>query len=346
MAPSSCLQAALDAIPAAAVAVDADRRIILANKNVAALFALPGPDVLGRRLSDIAAGLDPLEPLLAGGAASTGLASVITVGRRNIPVLIDVTPLPEPDCRGALVVLMENHDTAETARRIEQLECLAGIGEIAAGAIHEIRNPLTSINGFIHLLKTRATRQTDQAALEYCTLISEEIGHINSILTDFLALAKPRATAFAAVDIGQLVRDVQGLMYGEAVLSRVTVEVRLPGGPLPVHGNADKIKAVLINLCRNAIDAMPDGGAITVTVTATAGSGAVRVAVADSGVGMPAAVLTEIFKPFYTTKENGTGLGLAICRRIMQEHRGEITVASEEGKGTTFTITFPGRQEN
>ncbi len=337
--PSPCLQAALDAIPAAAVAVDADRRVVLANKNAAALFALPGPDVPGRRLSDIAAGLDPLGPVLADGVPAAGLATVITVGQRAIPVLIDVTPLPEPDCGGALVVLMENHDTAETARRIERLECLAGIGEIAAGAIHEIRNPLTSINGFIHLLRNRATRQTDQAALEYCALISQEIGHINSILSDFLALAKPRAAAFGAVDIGRLVRDVQGLMYGEAILSRIAIEVRLPDGPLPVYGNADKIKAVLINLCRNAIDAMPDGG--TIVITAAAEAAAVRIDVADDGVGMPPAVLAEIFKPFYTTKENGTGLGLAICRRIMHEHRGEITVASQDGKGSIFTLTFP-----
>jgi signal transduction histidine kinase len=324
--------------------VDADRRVVLANKNAAALFALPCPDVLGRRLGDLAAELAPLDPVLAAGAASTGLASVITVGRRTIPVVVDVTPLPDPACGGALVVLMENHDTAETARRIEQLESLAGIGEIAAGAIHEIRNPLTSINGFIHLLKNRANRQTDQAALEYCALISEEIGHINNILSDFLALAKPRTAAFAAVDIGRLVRDVQGLIYGEAVLSRVDVEVRLSDGPLPVYGNADKIKAVLINLCRNALDAMPDGG--TITITAAADGGTVRVAVADNGVGMPPAILSEIFKPFYTTKENGTGLGLAICRRIMQEHRGETAVESEEGKGTTFTLIFPRHQEN
>ncbi len=340
-----CPQAVLDAIPAAALVVDTERRVVLMNKTADKLIALPRPAVLGQRLPGLIAGLDWLDPALAAGTLLAGKESVLAVGSGNVEVLVDVTPLPAPgNPGGALVVLRDTGDTRESVRRFEQLESLAGIGEIAAGAIHEIRNPLTSISGFIQLIKSRAARQTDQTLLDYCTLIADEIGHINGILSDFLTLAKSQGGKFAAIDIRQLIRDVQGLMYGEAVLSRIAIIPRLPAEPLMICGNGDKIKEVLINLFRNAFHAMPDGGPVTVAATAAAGT--VQITVADTGSGMSPPVMEEIFKPFYTTKETGTGLGLAICRRIMHEHNGEITVASEEGKGTTFTLTFPSFQEN
>lgn len=337
------LQVALDAIPAAAAVLDADHRVALINKHAERLLALSRQAASGRLLSD--AGLAWLGPLLRNGGAFTGKEATLTVPGHPVAVLVDAAPLPldgKPD--GTLVVIREPPAACETDRRIEQLESLAGIGEIAAGAIHEIRNPLTSISGFIQLMRARAVRQADQTTTDYCTLIAEEIGHINGILSDFLTLAKSRNTRFAALDIGRLVRDVQSLIYGEAILSHITVAVDLPGEPLLIHGNGDKIKEVLINLARNAFQAMPDGGALT--ITARADGPAVRIDLADTGQGIADSAMAEIFKPFYTTKESGTGLGLAICRRIVGDHRGEITVSSEVGKGTTFTLTFPRRPEN
>ena len=227
----------------------------------------------------------------------------------------------------------------ETPHCIDQLEALAGIGEIAATTIHEIRNPLTSISGFVQLLRARAARQNDPTSVDYCTLITEEISHINNILSDFLALAKPQEAKFATVDLGHIIQDVLTLMYGEAVLSQIAIIPRLPDRPLWVFGNAAKIKEVLINLCRNAFQAMGPGG--TLTITGEADLETVRVAVTDTGQGMSAQTMAEIFKPFFTTKETGTGLGLAISQRIIRSHGGQITVASEEGKGTTFTLTLP-----
>lgn len=227
----------------------------------------------------------------------------------------------------------------ETPRCIDQLEALAGIGEIAATTIHEIRNPLTSISGFVQLLRARAARQNDPTSVDYCTLITEEIIHINNILSDFLALAKPQEAKFATIDISRIIQDVLTLMYGEAVHSHIAIIPRLPDRPLWVCGNAEKIKEVLINLCRNAFQAMgPDG---ILTITGEDDPETVRIAVTDTGQGMSAQTMAEIFKPFFTTKETGTGLGLAISRRIVRSHGGEITVASEEGKGTTFTLVLP-----
>jgi len=338
------LQAALDAVPCAAVVLDAGHRIFHINKHAEKMLGLIRPAVLGRPFPDVAV-LAPLAPLLAGRAFAAREA-ILALAGRPAPVAVDAAPLPASDGGpdGTLVIIRESPCSPESGRRIEKLESLAGIGEIAAGAIHEIRNPLTSISGFIQLMRARALRQADQTTQDYCTLIAEEINHINGILTDFLTLARTRETKRGAVDISRLIRDVQSLMYGEALLSGITFLVRLPGEPLLIHGNAAKIKEALVNLARNAFQAMSGGG--TLTITAGAEDKAVRITIADTGQGMSAAVLADIFKPFYTTKENGTGLGLAICRRIVEEHRGEIAVSSEQGKGATFTITFPKLQEN
>ncbi|MDR7868833.1 MAG: ATP-binding protein [Sporomusaceae bacterium] len=332
------LQVVLDAIPAAAAVLDADHRVALINRHAEKLLALHRSAAIGHLLPDI--GLAWLAPLLRPGNSFTGKQACLTDSGYPATVFVDAAPLPhDGNPGGTLVVIREIPDTCRADRRIEQLESLAGIGEIAAGAIHEIRNPLTSISGFVQLMRARAVRQADQTTTDYCTLIAEEIGHINSVLSDFLTLAKSPNTKFTAVDIGQLIRDVQSLIYGEAILSKITVTARLPGEPLLIHGNSDKIKEVLINLARNAFQAMPDGGALT--ITARADGPAARIDLADTGQGIARTAMAEIFKPFYTTKENGTGLGLAICRRIVEDHRGEITVSSEIGKGAVFTLTFP-----
>ncbi len=337
------LQVALDAIPSAAVVLDADHRVALINNRAEKLLALPRQAASGRRLSD--AGLAWLGPLLRDGGAFTGKEATLAAPGHPGAILVDAAPLPGGgDADGTLVVIRETPDICEPSHRIGQLESLAGIGEIAAGAIHEIRNPLTSISGFIQLIRARAVRQADQTTADYCTLIADEIGHINGVLSDFLTLAKSRNASFAALDIGRLVRDIQSLIYGEAILSHITVAVNLPDEPLLIHGNRDRIKEVLINLARNAFQAMPDGG--TLAITARGDGPAVRIDLADTGQGIADSALAEIFKPFYTTKESGTGLGLAICRRIVGDHRGEITVRSEVGKGTTFTLTFPRLPEN
>jgi signal transduction histidine kinase len=215
---------------------------------------------------------------------------------------------------------------------------------MAAGTIHEIRNPLTSISGFVQLLKARVSRQNDQTSIDYCRLITEEIVHINNILSDFLTLAKPQENKFEKVNIVQLVYDVLTLMYGEALLFQIALIPRLPDMPLYFTGNPEKIKEVLINIARNAFQAMTPGGTLTIGVTADNAN--IYIDVIDTGHGMSDSVIADIFKPFFTTKQAGTGLGLAICHRIIREHQGEIKVFSQINKGTTFTLILPRVHED
>lgn len=339
--PAKTLSLIGDAIPAAAFAVDVDCRLFLFNKAAAEMFRLDRQEALGRHLSEIVGETAWLSHVLKQGAVLAGSELTLPWRGQTIRAVVDAVPLDAGDGRitGALVVLNDAASLRETERRIQQLEILAGIGELAAGTVHEIRNPLTSISGFVQLLRARATRQSDQTSVDYCSLITEEINHINSILSDFLTLAKPQESKFTRVDLIQLTRDLLNLLYGEAILSQITISHRLPPEPLWVHGNSEKIKEVLINICRNAFQAMTGGG--TLTIAAEADDEFARIAVTDNGHGVPEALTAQIFKPFFTTKEDGTGLGLAICQRIMHNHGGEITVTSLPGEGSTFTLVFP-----
>lgn len=344
--PVSTAQAIGEAIPAAAFAIDNEFRLFFFNKGAAELFDLERQHVLGLRLEEVLGEINWLVPVVTQGVTLWGGEITLPWRQQTLRAIVDATPLTADDGRlsGALVVIKDAASLKETERRIQQLEILAGIGELAAGTVHEIRNPLTSISGFVQLLRARAARQNDQTSIDYCGLITEEISHINSILSDFLTLAKPQEVRFTRVNIVQLIHDLLNLMYGEAMLSQIAIAHRLPPGPLWVCGNGEKIKEVLINICRNAFQAMTAGG--TLTITADADNDTVHVAVTDDGHGVPETISAQIFKPFFTTKEDGTGLGLAICQRIMHEHHGEITVNSVDGKGATFTLVFPRLQDS
>ena len=334
-----------DAIPAAVIAVNLDYHITIFNKGAESLFGVDrnimlSQDLRGffdaQQLAQLA-----LAETLATGIVCLAREQTFHVNGRSFHALPDVTPLFDSDhnISGALAIIRDLGYLREADQRLHHLEILAGIGEMAAGTIHEIRNPLTSVNGFVQLLQLRAARQNDQTAVGYCKLISDEVMHINNILSDFLTLAKPQGSKTAKTNIVQLVHDVLTLMYGEALLFQMTLVHQLPSQPLYFWGNGEKIKEVLINLCRNAFQAMVPGGTLTISISADTDK--IRVALTDTGHGMTEATIANIFKPFFTTKEAGTGLGLAICQRIIHDHNGEITVTSEIGQGSTFTLVFP-----
>ncbi|MDR3592467.1 MAG: ATP-binding protein [Negativicutes bacterium] len=338
-----------DAIPAAVIAINPGYQITLFNKGAETLFGADRSSMLGQDLRSFFAlrqsTRPALEETLSTGVACLSREQTLHFNGRSFPVLLDVTPLFDPDrgISGALAMFRDVAHIREDGQRLHHLEILAGIGEMSAGTIHEIRNPLTSVSGYVQLLQLRAARAADETSVGYCRLISEEINHINTILSDFLTLAKPQSGKIAKIDIVRLVQDVLTLMYGEALLFNMTLVHHLPTESLYLLANREKIKEVLINLCRNAFQAMVPGGTLTITVSADADN--IRITLSDTGHGMADATIANIFKPFFTTKEAGTGLGLAICQKIMHDHNGEITVTSEIGHGSTFTLTFPRLQD-
>lgn len=335
-----------DTIPAAALAVDAASHIRFITKAAQALLGQSGEALIGQPLTALLTNQADVAHTAIIATLQTGAVSVVReallhCSDRVASLSFDIVPLfgRQKKIIGALAIIRDIRAQNEADQRLRHLEALSGIGEMAAGTIHEIRNPLTSINGFVQLLRTRASRQNDFTSMEYCSLITGEVNRINTILSDFLTLAKPQDNKFSKVNVNSLTRDVLNLIYGEAIISEIEIRRNLPADELFILGSGEKLKEVMINICRNAFQAMQAGGVLELGLSGDDAN--VYVDLIDTGHGIPEAIRADIFKPFFTTKANGTGLGLAICERIINEHDGKIKVASAPGVGTTFTLVLP-----
>jgi len=224
--------------------------------------------------------------------------------------------------------------------QMSRAEHFATLGELAAGLAHEIRNPLAGIAGVIEIVGRDLPVSSPAKAV--VKEVRQEIAQINRILTDLLETARPRAPEMRASDLNTTVEHTVMLARQQVLSKPIKIEFT-PGLDLPeVEHDSDQIHQVLLNLLLNGVQAIEGSGTVRVTVFEQ-GTDAV-VTVSDTGRGIAAEHLPNIFRPFYTTKGNGTGLGLSLARRIVEEHHGQIEVASSAGKGTTFTVLLPVRQ--
>ncbi|MBS8262901.1 PAS domain S-box protein [Mesobacillus boroniphilus] len=216
---------------------------------------------------------------------------------------------------------------------ILEYEKLNVVGQLAAGIAHEIKNPLTSLKGFIQLMKTG-----QELNHNYLAIMEEEIKRMESVSKELMLMAKPHKSDFKSFDMNDLVDHAITLLMAEAAKKcvEITKQSTLEDGMFLCDGN--KIKQVLINMLMNSIDAMELPGEITVAISKS--DEELTIAIADTGTGIPSEDLNKIGKPFFTTKANGNGLGLMICYKIIEEHDGKINVESSS-KGTTFTIILP-----
>ncbi|KKK37187.1 histidine kinase [Mesobacillus campisalis] len=222
----------------------------------------------------------------------------------------------------------------ETERLLQKSEKLALLGQMAAGIAHEIRNPLTSIKGFIQLFKSNSLKG------EYYDIVLAELERINEIVGEFLILAKPSAAVFMEHDIKVLIKDVVTLINTQSILNNVQIFVEFDRDLPLVSCEANQFKQVILNLLKNAIEAMPEGGNIDVRVVRK-DEGSISVQIIDQGIGIPQERIPTLGEPFYTTKEKGTGLGLMTCFKIIESHNGKLDINSRVNEGTTVEITLP-----
>ncbi|MBI1749986.1 MAG: HAMP domain-containing protein [Acidobacteria bacterium] len=238
--------------------------------------------------------------------------------------------------------LRESREEIEHLHRTQmsRAEHFATLGELATGLAHEIRNPLAGIAGVIEIVgrDLPATSPAKTVVKE----VRQEVSQINRILTDLLETARPRTPEMRLSDLNTTVEHAVMLARQQVISKPIKIEFTA-GQNLPdVEHDSDQIHQVLLNLLLNAVQAIESSGLVRVAVFEQ-GDAAV-VTVSDTGRGIPAEHLPNIFRPFYTTKGNGTGLGLSLARRIVEEHHGQIEVASSSGKGATFSVVLPVRQ--
>ena len=220
-------------------------------------------------------------------------------------------------------------------------ERLAAIGRIAAQITHEIRNPLSSISLNAEELGERLREPGSAAAAgALCDAIVREVDRLAAVTEEYLRFARLPKPQVARADLGEAVRDLLDFVRPEMVAAGVQVELHLGADVPPVLADVGQLRQLLLNLVRNAREAMPGGGALSVTTLRTP-AGQAAIEVRDRGPGIPPERLQRIFDPFFTTKERGTGLGLALAQEIAQEHGGQLTCLSAVGSGTTFTLRLP-----
>jgi PAS domain S-box-containing protein len=220
----------------------------------------------------------------------------------------------------------------QTAELIQKSDKLSLVGQLAAGIAHEIRNPLTSLRGFIQLLQYKSDDNKT-----YCDIMLSELDRINLIVGEFLILAKPHMVNYSNKDINQIIKHVVTLIGSQAIMNNIHLDYKLAKNLPDVSCEENQLKQVIINLIKNAIEAMPDGGTITVE-SGMHDTDHLFIKITDEGKGIPEDILAKLGEPFYTTKEHGTGLGLMVCYKIIENHLGQLKVYSEVGNGTTFEI--------
>jgi two-component system, NtrC family, sensor histidine kinase HydH len=248
-------------------------------------------------------------------------------------------------------IIVENSRVYE---RMKERDRLAALGEMAAGLAHEIRNPLGAIKGAAQLLvgpDGKPVPVTQQDVTDYLGIIVDEVNRLNRVVSQFLDYARPYKGELQEIDANDVVRKTTQLLEAQVDTAKVTIEIKLADGLPRVRGDAEQLRQVFLNLGLNAIQAMTEGGRLTVSTgrrharrRGEAGS-FVEVRFKDTGLGIAREHLKNLFIPFFTTKEKGTGLGLPISQRIVTQHGGAIEVRSELGKGTTFTVVLPVAEE-
>ncbi|MBO2531326.1 MAG: hypothetical protein CW342_00275 [Thermoactinomycetaceae bacterium] len=225
----------------------------------------------------------------------------------------------------------------EEEERQRHLEKLSAIGQLAAGLAHEIRNPLTSIRGFIQI-----SMMESEEMKKWESIILPEIDRINDLLKQFLDLSDTRPSQFVRFELDGLIADVLRLLEPKAILDGHQLTAEPPPSPVVVEGDPEKLKQVLINLIKNGLESLGEKGQVWIRWRKLRDR--IHIRVQDNGCGIQPEHMSRIFDPFFTTKGDGTGMGLSICHRIISDHGGQIHVTSQPGRGTIFNIHLPIQQ--
>jgi PAS domain S-box-containing protein len=255
---------------------------------------------------------------------------------------VDTTIVPFLDEQGKpyqyLAIRNDITERKHSEEILHRQDKLAAVGQLAAGVAHEIRNPLTSMKGYTEFLQLD---EEDPERLEFLNIILDEIERVNTIVEDFMVLAKPKAVELEDKNVVAVIKNVLTLFEIEARKRNVQLQLDSNDEIIQIECDENRLKQVFLNFIKNGIEAMPNGGDLFVRTTIQDQN--VLISIQDTGVGIPEEKLKKLGEPFYTTKKTGTGLGLMVSFKIIESHNGKVYVESEPNKGTTFNIVLPAK---
>ncbi|MFH5183270.1 PAS domain S-box protein [Paenibacillus sp. TAB 01] len=340
-ATKEMLESFINNTPDAIDVVDLNGNVVQVNRAFEKIYGYTEEEALGKQLliipEDKTEEKDMLYSKLTSG---TDIENYETTRLRKDGSLlyINLTLSTIKDANGKTIAyaaitrdITERKKTEELLRKSDRLSV---VGQLAAGLAHEIRNPLTSLKGFLQLMQAGVPSQE-----KYYEIMISELDRINFIVSEFLIIAKPQVTQYDNKSLNRILDTVIQLIEPEANMKNVEMQVDMGLKPVLVRCSEIQLKQVFINLMKNAIEAMPQGGQLKIDVDN--GEQDVLVRIADTGSGIPKERLSHLGEPFYTTKEKGTGLGLMMCFKIIESHQGSIDFRSQLHEGTTVEVVLP-----
>lgn len=328
--------------------VDHQRVIREINQKTEELLGIQAQWLMNRPLHEICFQLDSTEPQLRALLSffehlfhEQQLEIHWSGSGQMLELLLQSFPIHEGNHQeGTWITIQDQTAYRLLEKQVRHSNRLAQIGKIAAVTAHEIRNPLTSIQGFLQVIGKRLNENEQVQEQNYLEMVFNEINRINHLLGEFLLLSKPRDSERMEVHLQKVVEDLVPIIEADAHRAKVEFRFCKPRSIPHVIANEGLIKQVILNLCKNGIEAMDSGGLLTLMLDYCHGNNSVCIHVKDEGPGISQSDLERVFEPFYTTKENGTGLGLAVCKNIIQEFGGKIEIESNE-QGTNFIVSLP-----
>lgn len=343
----------INSITAGLIAIDGYKRIILFNPAAEDIFKIKARRAFGRQVEDA---LPFLSDYLADGAIPS------LKGTGKFPLFVDL-PYLKPDGEkvhlrlsmsplrlllgdqeGHILIFQDLTEIKEIEEEMKKVEGLAMIGELAAGIAHEIRNPMASISGSIQMLKDGL--EEDDVNSRLMEIVSREINRLNHLVNDFLLFARPKKANLEEFDLNQLVLESLDLFKNSRHRTDDIEIFTDLHDPLTLESDPEQIRQVLWNLFLNACEAMPDGGSLCVLTgveqdTSQPDGKRIKISVRDTGNGFDENTLSQLFVPFFTTKEGGSGLGLATVKRIVEGLQGEVRGGNHPEGGAEIAISFP-----
>jgi PAS domain S-box-containing protein len=240
---------------------------------------------------------------------------------------------------GALAIFQDITEIKALEEKLRQADRLAALGTLSAGLAHEIKNPLSAIKTFVQLLPQKMGNLSFME--KFNITVPREIDRINHLVEDLLELTRRRVRPLVDLKVDALILQVIELHGEELKRRQIVFQDHLNKTLSSVHGDAETLYRAFSNLIINAIQAMPNGGILSISSKLDSSSSSLEISFRDTGIGMDETTAKNIFNPFFTTKDKGAGLGLALTRKIIEDHRGTIEVVSKKGMGTTFTVHLP-----
>jgi len=339
------LEVVLDSLGEGVIVSDVEHNLVLFNKSAERLVPFASNDAVEQKvweaIQDNEISLFVRQVLEN---QETVVDEEFTLMVKGVPRVLNCSIMPlvrAGHIQGNILHIDDITEKRGREARLRRAESLASLTTLAAGVAHEIKNPLGSIGIHIQLIQKaiRNRDSVDPTTIEpFIDIVNEEVERLNRIVVDFLFAVRPMDTKLEESNLNHVVSDLLEFVRYELEEANITLTESLDADLPPVMLDEKYMKQAILNIIKNAISAMPKGGELRVSTERQAGEAILSIA--DNGIGMSDDIINKIFEPYFTTKDFGSGLGLTLVYKVVKEHMGEISVSSQEGIGTTFSITL------